>query len=925
MERQVYTPYVLDSILVTKLYIPPARAELVRRPALIERLNVGLDRKLTLISAPAGFGKTTLVSEWVEGLQETGKRKSHPIKFAWLSLDVEDNDPVRFLSYFIAAMNRNTEIGPEIGQSASSLLQSPQPPSTNTILTSLINEVVSAPVRIVFVIDDYHLIESEPIHQALVFLLDNLPPQFHLVIVTREDPQLSLSKLRASDQLTEIRAADLRFTSSEATEFLNRVMGLNLSAEDVEGLETRTEGWIAGLQLAAISIKGYSDASGHIKAFTGSHRLVLDYLIEEVLESQPASTKRFLLHTSILKRLTGSLCDAITGENDGQATLEALEHANLFINPLDEQRQWYRYHHLFADLLQRQLHLLQDNLACELHLRASRWYEQNELQMEAIEHALSGKDFERAADLIEQQAEAIWERGEHAKLLRWTNKIPKEILFTKPNLAIFLAWVQLETGEVHEAEMSLQAINQMIHSYQVEGSIGSQGESSHPKTSHLKSRILVMRAMIGFRQADVPGIIKHAREALESLPETDLSWRAIAAMALGDSQYIAGDMNAANRALSEAIRISREAGNIYIMIYASIKLAIILQYQCKLHQALAICRELMAYIEAHGLSESSMNGLLHAEWGEILWDLNDIDRALELVSRGIQLSEREIDLTNLSWTHLVLVKILYARREFSEGLRTISNLEKMVGEAQLPPWIVSRIAAWKAKIWLAQGNIDAVQIWVHERQLQTNDDIQTTREVEYLVLARFLLSQGNLDEAVSLLERLLESAEAGGRVTRMIEMQLVLSLVLHEQGESEKAISVLKKSLALAQPEEHIRLFVNEGPVIAQLLNEALNYGIANAYIPRLLVAFSKTAPGEAISAHTQVDQSGMIEPLSEREIEVLQLIAKGLTNQEIASRLYLSLNTIKVHTRNIYGKLGANNRTQAVAKARALGLLSST
>jgi LuxR family maltose regulon positive regulatory protein len=918
---------VPETLLQTKLYIPLLRPNLVPRPHLIERLNQGLQlgHKLTLVSAPAGFGKTTLVREWVGDLSKDDGKESPPTyRIAWLSLDENDNDATRFLTYLVTALNQFEDIDTTIGKGALSMLQSPQPRSTEPILISLINDLIAIPGRIILTLDDYHLIASSRVDDALTFLIERLPLQLHLVIATREDPQLPLSRLRARDQLTELRATDLRFTSFEAAEFLNQAMGLALSKEDIRALETHTEGWIAGLQLAAISLRGREDTTKLIRSFSGSHRLVLDYLIEEVLDQQTDSIRTFLLQTAILNRFTGLLCDALTGQDNGQATLEMLERTNLFIVPLDEERHWYRYHHLFADLLRQRLRQKHLDLIPTLHLRASVWYEQNGFTDEAIEHALRQEDFERAADLIEQQAEATWERGEHAKLLRWTSNIPMEILFTKPNLAIFLAWVQLEIGEVHEAETSLQAINQLIHSYPAEGSIAGPIESSDPKTSHLKSRILVMRAMIGFRQADVPSIIKCAREALKSLPKTDLSWRAIAAMALGDSQYIAGDMNAANSALSEAIRISREAGNIYIMIYASIKLAIILQYQCRLHQALVVCRELMAYIESRGLSESSMNGVLHAELGEILWDLNDIDQAIELVRRGIRLSEREIDLTNLAWTHLVLVKVLYARSEFSEALRTISNLEKMAGEAQLPPWIVSRIAAWKAKMLLAQGNIDAVQIWVQERQLKTDDDVQPTREVEYLVLARFLLSQGNLEEAVSLLERLHESAEEGGRVTRMIEMQLILSLVLHEQGELEKVNSVLKKSLTLAQPEEHIRLFVNEGPVMAQLLNEALNRGIAKAFIPRLLAAFPIDEPMRTDLKSAEANQSELFEPLSERELEVLQLIAEGLTNREIATRLYLSLNTVKAHTRNIYSKLGVHSRMQAVARARELGFLLS-
>ncbi|MEJ2304734.1 MAG: LuxR C-terminal-related transcriptional regulator [Anaerolineales bacterium] len=912
----------MEQLLVTKLFIPPTRAKLVHRPGLIERLNDGLDRKLTLLSAPAGFGKTTVVSHWVENLRNNGEIDGQPIKVVWLSLDEDDNDPVRFLTYFIAALNQNKGIEAQLGQGALSMLQAPQPPSANTILISLINDLAAIPEKIIFVLDDYHLIESEPIHQALVYLLENLPPQLHLVIATRQDPHLPLGRLRARDQLTELRAADLRFTSSEAADFLNQVMGLNLSSGDIAELETRTEGWIAGLQLAAISMQGRKDRTGFIKSFSGGHRLVLDFLIEEVLGQQPESIRNFLLQTAILNRLTGSLCDAVTDQENGQQTLEDLERANLFIVPLDNERRWYRYHHLFADLLRRQMHQTMGDLKFKLHSRARQWYEQNKLLDEATDHALAAKDFKQAANLIEQQVDAIWERGEHAKLLKWTSKLPKEQLSTRPQMAILHAWVQLEVGEVKAAEISLKAVDHAIKSIGDKASKEDPEHITHLDTAHLKSRVSVMRAMIGFRKADVPNIIKFSREALESLPEKDLSWRSIAAMALGDSQYIVGNMNAANSALSEAISISKNAGNTYITTYASIKLAIVLQYQGKLHQALDICRELMAFMNTSGLSGSSMNGVLHAEWGEILWDLNEIDDAFQFVSRGIELSELEIDLTNLAWIYLVLVKVLYAKRDFAAATKTILKLEKIAGDSHVPTWIDSRIAAWKARIWLTKGDFDAVQHWVQVRQLNTKDDPLFEHEVEYIVLARFLILRDELEEAVNLLERLIEKAEAGGRITRTIEMALVLSLALLAKGETHKAVATLRKSLSLAESGGHIRLFVNEGPPMAQLLYEALDRGIMPDYVHRLLAAFPIAEPEGAASTKPQADQSELIEPLSEREIEVLQLIAQGLTNSEIATRLFLSPHTVKVHARNIYGKFGAHNRTEAVARARALGIL---
>jgi len=441
------------SILVTKLFVPPTRAELVHRPGLIERLNHGLDCKLTLLSAPAGFGKTTLVSHWVEHLQDNTEIRDHPIKVAWLSLDEDDNDPVRFLTYFIAALNHN--IATNLGQGALSMLQSPQPPSNNTVLISLINEMSTIPEKIVFVLDDYHLIEAVPIHKALVYLLENLPPQLHLVIATRQDPPLSLGRLRARAQLTEIRAADLRFSDSEAADFLNEVMGLNLSSRDIVELETRTEGWIAGLHLAAISMQGRKDRRGFIKSFTGGHRLVLDFLIEEVLGQQPESIQNFLLQTAILDRLTGSLCDALTGQEKCQETLEKLDHANLFIIPLDEERRWYRYHHLFADLLRQRLRQIQPEYFPILHVKAGEWFKNQGLNREAIKHLLAGREYQSAAELIRSIAIEIIQQGEHTTVVGWINALPEEFVKAQPYLCVLHARALQLTGQLEASEARL--------------------------------------------------------------------------------------------------------------------------------------------------------------------------------------------------------------------------------------------------------------------------------------------------------------------------------------------------------------------------------------------------------------------------------------------------------------------------------------
>jgi LuxR family maltose regulon positive regulatory protein len=649
-------------LLTTKLYIPPARPKLVSRPRLIERLNAGLHRKLTLVSAPAGFGKTTLLSEWthagvrsreygVGSKEYASERPPTPYSllptpfFAWISLDESDNDPIYFLAYLIAALQTNET---NIGRGVLSALQSPQPPPTEAILTTLINEIAAIPDRIVLVLDDYHLIDAQPIHDALTFLLRHLPPQVHLVIAAREDPPLPLARLRARGQLTELRATDLRFTSSEAAEFLNQVMGLDLSAEDIAALERRTEGWIAGLQLAAISMRGHKDVSGFIQSFTGSHRFVLDYLVEEVLERQSESIQNFLLQTAILDRLTGSLCDTLTGQDNGQATLEKLEHANLFIVPLDEERRWYRYHHLFSDLLRQRLRQTQPEQIPMLHHRASEWCEQNGFTDEAIEYALRGEDFERAADLIEKSVDAIWQRGGHTKLRRWLAGLPVELVFSKPHLCIFHAWGLFVSGQQDAAEQSLQAAEKALDLSLVLSPVEGSGRATEtspierdqppgPDRKKIQGRAATIRAFMASFRGDVPGIIQYARQALDHLPERDLAWRSSAAIALGDAHSFNGQSMAAYRVRLEALEASRAAGNIYMVLIASMKLAVTMRQQGRLERVIEICQQQLQLANESGLSQTAVVGWLLAIWGEVLAELDDLDRAVHQAIKGVEL------------------------------------------------------------------------------------------------------------------------------------------------------------------------------------------------------------------------------------------------------------------------------------------------
>ncbi len=932
-------------LLQTKLYIPPPRPDLVSRPRLIERLNEGLHRKLTLISAPAGFGKTTLVSSWIDHLagvqrsraspelveggaeeKHTSPASSHPhtpAPVAWLSLDEGDNDPVRFLAYFVAALQT---IEANIGKGALSALQSPQPPPTEIVLTSLLNEIAALPDRLVLVLDDYHLIETQPIHDTLTFLLEHLPPQMHLVIATREDPHLPLARLRARGQLTELRATDLRFTSSEAAEFLNQVMGLDLSAEDIAALETRTEGWIAGLQLAAISMQGHKDATSFIKSFTGSHHFILDYLIEEVLERQSESIQTFLLQTAVLDRLCGSLCDALTDQDNGQATLETLEHANLFIVPLDEERRWYRYHHLFSELLRQRLCQKQPDWVPTLHRRASEWYEQNGYALEAIEHALRAENFERAAHLITDHADTLWQRGQYSKLQRLQTRLPGELVLSKPYLCILQAWY-LAGSQQDAAEQSLQAAEKVLDTNTkaaTEHASIECGQLTDSEKEKLQGRIAAIRAFLASYRGDVQSIETFSCQALDYLPKQDLIWRNTATVALGEAYALKGDMPAAYRVRLEALQASQAASNIYMILIASLKLAFTVRHQGWLQRTIEICRQQIQLATESGLSQAAAVGCSMAMWGETLAELNDLNGAIQQGRKGVELAEPGGDLVSLGWSYLCLIRILFSRGDLAGGQEIVKKIESLNREFDVPPWITNQMAAWKVRIWLAQHKLETASQWIQDRGLNANGDLTYLDEMAYIALARILMAQGRLDETTELLQRLLEPAKAGGRTTRVIEMLILQVLVFQAGGDIDRAMITLEQALTLAEPGGFTRIFVDEGPPMARLLYEAVARGIAPDYARRLLTAFPVTEPQQTDPLKTQAPESDLIEPLSERELEVLQLIAEGLTNPEIAARLFLTLNTVKVHTRNIYGKLDAHNRTQAVARARALGILPS-
>jgi LuxR family transcriptional regulator, maltose regulon positive regulatory protein len=895
-------------ILTTKLYFPPPRPGVVPRPRLIHRLNTGLaiGSKLTLISASAGFGKTTLVGEW---LAHCGR----PV--AWLSLDEGDSDPARFLTYLVAALQT---IAPKIGASVLAVLQSPQPPPTETILIALLNEIATISDNFILVLDDYHVIDSQPVDQLLTFLIEHQPPQMHLVIATREDPSLPLSRLRARGQLTELRAADLRFTPAEAAEFLNQMMGLNLSVEDIAALDTRTEGWIAGLQLAALSMHGRKDIAGFIQAFTGSHRFVLDYLVEEVLQHQPEPIRSFLLQTAILDRFCASLCNVVTEQDNGKEILAALERSNLFLIPLDDKRQWYRYHHLFADVLRAYLMEAQPDRVVILHQWASAWYEQNGFPPDAIRHALAARDFEHAAGLIELAWSSMDLSYQSSTWLGWVKALPDVLIRVRPVLSVGYAWALLDGGELEASESRLQDAERLLDTPTDTMVIVDKAQFRS-----LPASIATARAYRSLALGDVTGAVKYAQQALELTPEDDQARYIQATSLLGIAQYSSGDLEAAERSLADFHTHLRQTGETVTLIGITFLLADIRVALGRLHEAESIYQQSLRF--ATDQEGFMLPGLadLYRGLSELYVERGDLETAEQHLLNSQKMGELP------DWPHRLYVsqaRLKEAQGDLDGALALLVEAERLTIRTPLPD--VRPVAALKAQVWLKQGRLAEAQGWARERGLAVDDDLHYTREFEHVTLARVLIAAGksdreagSLDEAVRLLGRLRQAAETGGRLGSVIQILLLQALAFQAQDNLPHALALLEHALILAEPGGYVRIFVNEGEAMRLLLEKQSRYRDhpLSDYADRLLAAFTEpvAAPKSAISQR----KPDVTEPLSEREMEVLRLLRSELSGPEIAQQLIVSLNTLRTHTKNIFNKLGVNNRRTAVRRAEELGL----
>jgi LuxR family maltose regulon positive regulatory protein len=901
-------------LLETKLYGPRSPRGLVPRPRLDKRLDRGTASKLTLISAPAGFGKTTLLAEWLAA------RPSARTSVAWLSLDREDNHSQTFWTYVIAALRT---VAPEVGASALALLEAAQPPPIQTTLTTLVNDVDAVADEILLVLDDYHVIDAPEVQEGMAFLLGHLPQRLHLVIVTRADPALPLARLRARGELVEARAADLRFTADEAAAYLNGVMGLQLTAPDLAALEGRTEGWIAALQLAALSMQGRENVAGFIAGFAGDDRYVVDYLVEEVVQRQSDLVQKFLLQTSILGRLSGPLCDAVTGQAGGKAMLETLDRGNLFLVPLDDQRRWYRYHHLFADVLRARLLDEQPDYVPGLHRRASAWHEQNGEQSVAITHALAAEDFGRAADLIERAIPGLRRDRQETTARGWMELLPDQLVRSRPVLAVSYAGAMLTSGDLEGVEARLLDAERWL--------APPAASRDQPDTQsrqmvvvdeqafrRLPALIAVYRAALALVRGDVAATMRFARRSLDLVDDDDHLGRGAASGLLGLASWASGDLDGGHRSYADCLASLRQAGHIADTFGCAVALADIRITQGRPREAMRTYEQTLHLASAPAVPALRGTADMYVGMSQIHRERDDLLAARQCLGKSQELGEHLGLPQNLYRSRVAMARIREAEGDLGAALELLDDAERLYVGDFFPN--VRPVPALKARVRTLQGNLGEALAWVSEQGLSVDEELSYLREFEHITLARVLLAQYNrerversMQQATGLLTRLLAAAEEGGRTGSVIEILVLLALAHQLQGNTRAGLVPLERALALAEPEGYMRIFVDEGPPMAALL--AAVHQVAASYVRRLLTAFGGA---EGIPPVKQA----LIEPLSEREVEVLRLLATELSGPQIARELVVSLNTVRTHTKAIYAKLAVNSRREAIRRGAELDLL---
>lgn len=895
-----------STIVATKLFIPQVRPRRVNRRRLIDRLNEGNGRRLTVILAPAGYGKTTLLSEWAIQSQQ-------PV--AWISLDEADNDVDRLLSYLFAALQAISP-GVGMGEIAMAMRQSPQPLPLYSVLTSMINEMADYEDEFALVLDDYHAIDSQDIHDIFTYLLNYLPKNVHLVIASRAVPPLSLARLRARDELTELTADDLRFSAEESKDFLSEVMDLTISDNDIKELEIRTEGWIASLQLAAISMKGRDDPTDVILKLSGAHRYILDYLAEEVLSGQPEEIRLFLLQTSILERLTASLCDAVTGGRNSLRHLEHLEAENLFITALDSERRWYRYHRLFRDFLAERLALIEEDRS-DPHLRAAGWYESEGLITEAIDHYLLANEHERAGALIDGEARELIKRGELTTLAGWIGGLPEEIIHNRPTLALAREWTSLVRDPIEFYTTSSQRMDRLSRVFEVEISSLPAILGEVDPASVMLSQLCEYAILMAFavrQEGELDRAIALYEGAIETMPEQEYVLRALAVAGLGSVYARLGALSEAEQAFSDAVTISNRAGSVFFAVACIGALALLRVHRGKLELGKRTYHEGIDLLKKYLGPSVPLSGQVWTGLGDVYREQNDLEKALEYTDKGITRGERVNDFDALREGYITLARVDYALGDeegYQEAIQSAIRVEKLTGSQEC----INEAICWEARLALLSGNLDFARRWADRRGVteaafdESCGDLPVNNEI--LTYARLLMADGQPADALKLLEWIAITAEEMNGNQALMEILVLQALSYQALGRRDEAMRSLARALLMGEPEGYSRVFLDEGPPMAALLRNAGAQGHSPAYVKSILTAFGE-----------EVTEGAPIDPLSQRELEVLAMVAGGLTNREIAKELVIEVSTVKSHINRIYSNLGVDNRTRAVVRAREIGLV---
>ena len=908
-----------DVLLATKLHVPRQQPGFVARPRLVHALDEGLARRLILVSAPAGSGKTALLAGWA-------RRDDRPV--AWLSLDAGDNDPARFWRHAVAALDRAR---PGIAERVGALLGPPAPASFEGLVTALINELAAQPGQdeLLLVLDDYHLTDAQQVHEPLAFLLEHLPPGVHLVLASRSDPPLPLARLRAGGQLAELRAGDLRFTAEEAAALLQETAGDALPGSAVAALAARTEGWAAGLQLAALSLQGQADPTGFVAAFSGSHRYVLDYLTDEVLEGQTGQVREFLLETSVLDRLSGGLCDAVTGRTGGQVMLERVERANLFLVPLDEVRGWWRYHHLFADLLRARLRDEQPGRAAQLHRNAAAWFEQRGLADEAIQHAATAGEMTWAARLIERHVDERILRGEGATLARWLAVLPADLVSARPRLCLAQTFVAVAESDVEAAGPLLGAAERALAQAGDEPFEPSAGRASSFLVN-VPAAIAVERAVLAHLCGDGQGTAVFASRALAATVEGEQMLESLARWYLAVAEWLRGRLPEAERAFTSSIAQWRAAGQPTLTAWACDRLGQVLRAQARLDAALGTYQQALEITAAPSQPALPAAGAGYVGMAEVAYQRNDLDTAVGHVTEGIARCRHYGDTQALATGLATLAWVRQAQGDAAGALDAMGEAGRAAPSSGVTS-LLNPVPAQRARLLLAQGDVAAAARWTQQRGLGAGDEVSYQQEREYLVLVRVLLARNRPDDAVSLLKRLHAAAVGQGRTGSVIEIRALQALALAALGEENAAVDTLAQALMLGCPQGYVRVFADEGApmsallarlVAAQKTDNAAARGVPLGCLARLLRAFGGPPAAAGARQHAATAVPGLVEHLTARELEILALLAAGTPNPRIAEQLVVSLDTVKKHVSHLLGKLGAANRTEAVTRARELGLI---